>query len=254
MPRRFKIAGPENCHDIFPSTSQPCLIRDCAAHRQPWLPLARHPRDTLAIEALVLEPGETLFLFGPSGCGKSTLISAIAGVVDVPKGAVRVADQDIGTLKGGARDRFRGDHIGMIFQVFNLIPWLSALENVMLPCSFSRRRRSQAGGDPAGTARRLLGELGLSTAELASRKASELSVGQQQRVAAARALIGTPDLILADEPTSALDDSAKVAFVNLLTRECAAANTALLFVSHDRSLERHFDHGVDFRDLNRGAG
>ncbi len=210
-------------------------------------------RSTLGIGALSLASGESLFLYGPSGCGKSTLLSAIAGVVDVPKGAIHVADQDLGAVRGGARDRFRVDHIGMIFQVFNLVPWLSALENVLLPCTFSQRRRTRAGDDPAGTARRLLDELGLSDPSLASKQAHELSVGQQQRVAAARALIGKPDLILADEPTSALDEAAKAAFVELLARECAEAGTALLFVSHDRGLERHFDRGVDFQDLNRSA-
>ncbi|WP_226925758.1 ABC transporter ATP-binding protein [Meridianimarinicoccus sp. MJW13] len=210
-------------------------------------------RSTLEIGALSLASGESLFLYGPSGCGKSTLLSAIAGVVDVPKGSIRVADQDIGALRGGARDRFRVDQVGMIFQVFNLVPWLSALENVLLPCTFSQRRCKRAGDDPAGTARRLLDELGLSDPSLASKPASELSVGQQQRVAAARALIGKPDLILADEPTSALDEAAKAAFVDLLARECAEAGAALLFVSHDRSLEHHFDRGVDFLALNGGA-
>ncbi|MCL5779101.1 ABC transporter ATP-binding protein [Limibaculum sp. FT325] len=215
-----------------------------------WPPAVR---STLDIDALSLASGERLFLYGPSGCGKSTLLSAIAGVVDVPKGAVRVAERDLGAMRGGARDRFRVDHIGMIFQVFNLISWLSALENVLLPCRFSPRRRARAGDEPAGTAQRLLDELGLSGPFLASKPANELSVGQQQRVAAARALIGKPDLILADEPTSALDEAAKAAFVDLLARECAAAGTALLFVSHDRSLERHFDRSVDFEALNRSA-
>lgn len=208
---------------------------------------------TLRIPNLSLAQGERIFLFGPSGSGKSTLLSAIAGVVDVSTGAILVADKDLGAVRGGARDRFRVDHIGMIFQVFNLIPWLSALENVLLPCTFSQRRRTRAGDDPVATARRLLEELGLSDPSLASKPANQLSVGQQQRVAAARALIGKPDLILADEPTSALDEAAKAAFVDLLTRECAEAGSALLFVSHDRSLERHFDRSVDFLELNRSA-
>ena len=208
-------------------------------------------RGTLGIGALSLASGESLFLYGPSGCGKSTLLSAIAGVVDVPEGAIHVADQDLGAVRGGARDRFRVDHIGMIFQVFNLVPWLSALENVLLPCRFSQRRRTRAGDDHLGTARRLLDELGLSDPSLASKQAHELSVGQQQRVAAARALIGKPDLILADEPTSALDEADKAAFVDMVARECAHAGRALLFVSHDRSLEGHFDRSVDFLDLNR---
>lgn len=208
---------------------------------------------TLRIPNLSLAQGERIFLFGPSGSGKSTLLSAIAGVVDVSPGAIWVADKDVGAVNGGARDRFRVDHIGIIFQVFNLIPWLSALENVLLPCTFSQRRRARAGDDPVATARRLLDELGLSDPSLASKPANELSVGQQQRVAAARALIGKPDLILADEPTSALDEAAKAAFVDLLARECAEAGSALLFVSHDRSLERHFDRRVDFLALNGSA-
>jgi putative ABC transport system ATP-binding protein len=210
-------------------------------------------KPTLDIQDLSLVPGERVFLFGPSGSGKSTLLSAIAGVVDVAPGAILVAEKDVGALKGGARDLFRVNHIGMIFQVFNLIPWLTALENVLLPCTFSPRRRARAGESPDRAAQRLLHELGLSDPALASKQAIELSVGQQQRVAAARALIGAPDLILADEPTSALDEDAKASFVDLLVRECAASRTALLFVSHDRSLDRHFDRSVNFRTLNRSA-
>jgi len=209
--------------------------------------------DTLRIGELSLDAGERMFLYGPSGCGKSTLLSAIAGVVALPKGAVFVAEMDVGRLQGGARDRFRVDHIGLIFQVFNLVPWLSALENILLPCRFSARRRARSGADPDGTARRLLRELGLVDPALAEAPAATLSIGQQQRVAAARALIGTPELVLADEPTSALDADAKAAFVELLARECADAEAALLFVSHDRSLEPLFDVAVDFRDLNRGC-
>jgi len=213
----------------------------------------RASRDTLRIGELSLDPGERLFLYGPSGCGKSTLLSAIAGVVKVPSGSVFVTEQDVGRLRGGARDRFRVDHIGLVFQVFNLVPWLSALENVLLPCRFSARRRARSGPDPSETARRSLHELGLADPALADAPAPTLSVGQQQRVAAARALIGTPELVLADEPTSALDEDSKGAFVELLTRECTDADAALLFVSHDRSLEYLFDAGVDFHDLNRGA-
>ena len=208
-------------------------------------------RKTLDIAALELEPGASLFLFGPSGCGKSTLLSAIAGVIDVPRGSVEVAGMDAGALRGGARDRFRADHIGLIFQVFNLIPWQNALDNVLLPCRFSRRRRDRAGSDPRAEGVRLLAELGLTGDDISATPARNLSIGQQQRVAAARALIGGPDLILADEPTSALDEDNKTAFVDLLARECADTGAALLFVSHDRSLRDRFDRAVDFLDLNR---
>ncbi|MHC9234872.1 ATP-binding cassette domain-containing protein [Pseudooceanicola sp. 502str34] len=209
------------------------------------------PRGVLDIRSLSLAAGENLFLRGPSGCGKSTLLSAIAGMVNVGPGQIRVAGIDVGTLKGGARDRFRVEHIGMIFQVFNLVPWMSALDNVQLPCRFSAARRARAGGDPGAEAHRLLSALHLP--EAAHRApARTLSIGQQQRVAAARALIGAPELILADEPTSALDEDAKAAFADLLAAECAAAGAALLFVSHDRGLEGRFDRALDFRDLNRG--
>ena len=208
---------------------------------------------TLAIDELRVARGESLLLRGPSGAGKSTLLSAIAGVIDVPRGSVEVAGTDIGALRGGARDRFRADHIGLIFQVFNLVPWLSAVENVLLSCEFSQRRRKRLNGDPEQAAGRLLHELGLDDDALLAAPALSLSVGQQQRVAAARALLGAPELVLADEPTSALDEEAKASFVDLLGRECAAADAGLLFVSHDRGLESHFDRVVEFTDLNHGG-
>ena len=204
---------------------------------------------TLSIPSLQIAQGETLYLRGASGSGKSTLLSAIAGVVELPPETITVDGVDVGGLRGGARDRFRADHLGILFQLFNLLPWLSALENVLLPCRFSQLRRERAGPTPEATAERLLGELGLETPDLVRRPAAQLSVGQQQRVAAARALIGSPGLVLADEPTSALDESAKGVFVDLLLQECAAAGASLLFVSHDRSLEPHFDRALELDDL-----
>lgn len=210
-------------------------------------------RQILKIDTLTLNENERLFLCGPSGCGKSTLLSALAGTVDIAPGQINLGGIDVGLLKGGARDRFRGDRIGMIFQVFNLVPWMNAIDNVRLPCTFSPGRRKRAGEDPASEARRILSELDLPD-ELQRAPARTLSIGQQQRVAAARALIGQPALILADEPTSALDEDTKSGFVELLTKECSAAGTALLFVSHDRALAEQFDRSIDFRELNRGQG
>lgn len=212
-----------------------------------------HPDPVLDIATFDLASEEKVLLRGPSGSGKSTLLSAIAGVIDVPKGAVCVAGHDVGALSGGQRDRFRVDHLGIIFQVFNLLPWLSPVENVLLPCRYSKRRRKNAGSDPTKTAVRLLAELGLAQPSQIHGPASALSVGQQQRVAAARALIGSPDVVLADEPTSALDEDTKDGFVDLLLRECARSGASLLFVSHDRSLDPHFDRTVDLHSLNRGA-
>ncbi len=217
---------------------------------QKW-PDSRVP--TLDISELRVGHGERLFLRGPSGSGKSSLLSAIAGVIEIPPRTVEVAGSDIGSLRGAERDRFRADHIGFIFQMFNLVPWLSALENVLLPCRFSSRRRQRAGADPALTATRLLRELGLGDPALISAAAMTMSIGQQQRVAAARALIGAPELILADEPTSALDEEARSSFIDLLVKECTSGGAALLFVSHDRSLEDHFDRVLEMPELNRAG-
>ena len=213
-------------------------------------------RPVLDIPSLELTDGETLFLYGGSGSGKSTLLAAIAGVVAIAPGCLRVAGADLGALRGSARDRFRADHLGIVFQLFNLVPYLSALDNVLLPCRFSRTRRDRAAADPGGSrgaAMNLLGHLGLGDQTLLTARADELSVGQQQRVAAARALIGSPGLVLADEPTSALDADLKDDFIDLLLAECRAAGSTLLFVSHDRGLEPHFDRAVDFAGLNRAV-
>jgi putative ABC transport system ATP-binding protein len=210
-------------------------------------------KPTLDIDQFDLHAQEKVMLRGPSGSGKSTLLSAISGVIDVPKDTVHVAGTDVGCLSGSDRDRFRVDHLGIVFQVFNLLPWLSAVDNVLLPCRFSARRRERAVGGPQKAATRLLGELGLSDHKLIHGPASALSIGQQQRVAAARALIGAPEVVLADEPTSALDEDAKDAFVGLLLKECEASGASLLFVSHDRTLEKHFDRTVDLNTMNGGA-
>ncbi len=201
-----------------------------------------------------LAMGERWLLAGPSGSGKSTLLALIAGIQRVREGRVAVLGHELTTLSGAARDRLRADRLGVIFQMFNLLPYLSVLENVLLPCQFSaaRRNRAQAMAGSATTeARRLLAQLGLDAPGLERRPAAELSVGQQQRVAAARALIGQPELIIADEPTSALDADRRLDFVTLLQRECANAGAALLFVSHDRTLADFFDRVVELPAINR---
>lgn len=203
----------------------------------------------LDIAEFALAPGEQLFLHGPSGSGKSTLLNLLAGVLLPRSGDIAILGTSLPRLSGSARDRFRADHIGLIFQQFNLIPYLSVVDNVLLPCRFSRRRRDQA-GDARAEARRLLRHLDLDEA-LWQRPATALSVGQQQRVAAARALIGTPELVIADEPTSALDAERQAAFLDLLANECNAAGTALVFVSHDRRLAGRFSREIALKEINR---
>jgi putative ABC transport system ATP-binding protein len=207
----------------------------------------------LDLPSLTLHQGERRFLAGPSGSGKSTLLALIAGITLPTEGRVTVRDTDLTGLSGSARDRFRADHLGVIFQMFNLLPYLTVLENVTLPCRFSARRRSRAmatAGSVSDEARRLLAHLGLDEPGLERRAAAELSVGQQQRVAAARALIGQPALILADEPTSALDADRRRDFIALLLQECVHVGAALLFVSHDRALEKHFDQVLELPALD----
>lgn len=212
-----------------------------------WHPAA----PVLAIDSLTLEAGSSLFLRGPSGSGKSTLLNLIGGVLQPQQGEIELLGTPLTRLKGSARDRLRADHIGFVFQQFNLLPYLSAIDNVTLPCGYSALRRRRC-GDPQAQAALLLERLGLARASW-TRPAAQLSVGQQQRVAAARALIGAPELVIADEPTSALDSDARDGFLQLLFEECRRAGSALLFVSHDRSLESHFDRALDLPTLNRVA-
>jgi putative ABC transport system ATP-binding protein len=206
------------------------------------------------IEHLQVDRGERVFLRGPSGSGKSTLLSLLAGVIVADAGRLAVLGHDLGALDGARRDRFRADHVGFIFQMFNLIPYLSVVENVTLPCRFSSRRRERAvraGGRVEAEALRLLAHLDMGAPDLLRRPVTDLSVGQQQRVAAARALIGSPELVIADEPTSALDTDRRAAFLDLLFRECERERAALVFVSHDTALAARFDRTIEFREVNR---
>jgi putative ABC transport system ATP-binding protein len=212
-----------------------------------WAP----DRPLLRIERLAIPAAERVFVHGPSGSGKSSLLSLLAGVVVPQRGSLRVLGTEVPRLAGAARDAFRADHFGVIFQMFNLVPYLSVLDNVTLPCRFSSRRRRQvdARGGADREAQRLLEHLDLAPEAHSPRAVTRLSVGQQQRVAAARALIGRPEIVLADEPTSALDADRREAFLRLLFRECEAEGATLLFVSHDRSLEGLFDRTLALDDI-----
>lgn len=211
--------------------------------------------DCLAIDALHLAAGEALFLHGPSGSGKSTLLGLLAGVLLPSQGNVALKGTAWSSLPGARRDAYRADHVGYIFQQFNLLPYLSVLDNVMLPCRFSALRHdraSQGGASVVAVARELLSQVGLAD-RLWHKPAASLSVGQQQRVAAARALIGQPEVIIADEPTSALDAPLRDSFMDLLLGKCREANTTLVFVSHDERLAARFDRQLLLADINSAA-
>ena len=182
-------------------------------------------------------------------------MNLLGGVTTARTGSVTVKGTDLSTLGGSRRDAFRADHIGFVFQLFNLVPYLGLIENVTLPCRFSRKRRERAarGGSVESEAERLLTHMRLDVDALTSRPVAELSVGQQQRVAAARALIGAPELIVADEPTSSIDTDARDAFLDLLFAEVETTGSTLLFVSHDQGLAERFETTVHLSDINRVA-
>lgn len=208
----------------------------------------------LDIPAFHVYQGERLFIEGKSGSGKSSLLNILGGLNTAQQGGIEVFGTDLSQLAPAARDLFRADHVGYIFQQFNLVPYLTVQENVLLATRFSkaRKRKLQSKGEKEEV-HRLLTALHFPADLIKSRDVSQLSVGQQQRVAAARALIGSPELLIADEPTSALDSDAREAFVKLLFEECERNGTTLVFVSHDKSLGHLFERQVSMSDLNRIA-
>ncbi len=212
---------------------------------------------SLAVPELQIACGEKVFLLGASGSGKSTLLNLIAGVLTPQQGSIRILDTDFSQLSARQKDRFRARHIGLVFQQFNLIPYLDVETNIRLASSFvgspgpvstsTSTSKSDANAAPQRM-RALLEGLQLDPA-LLKRRADSLSVGQQQRVAIARAMINQPALLIADEPTSALDTDARDSFMQLLLRLQANSGTTIVFVSHDRSLASGFDRVVDMRQL-----
>ncbi|MET0072582.1 MAG: ABC transporter ATP-binding protein [Candidatus Thiodiazotropha sp.] len=210
--------------------------------------------EVLHIETFEVARGERIFIRGASGSGKSTLLALLAGVNLPTGGEVNILGETINRLSSARRDHYRSDHIGFIFQLFNLIPYLSVLDNVTLPCRFSRLRKERATASANSLqdeAMRLLAHLDMVDEDLMDRPVTELSVGQQQRVATARALIGAPEIIIADEPTSALDSDMRQAFLRLLFQECEETGSTLLFVSHDRQLESLFERHITLDGINR---
>lgn len=212
----------------------------------------RWPKATQAvldIESLRLDSGQHLFIQGASGCGKTTLLNLICGINPIKTGQLSVLGRDMHGMSSLQRDRFRADHLGVIFQQFNLLPYLTIIENVMLPCRFSRRRR-ELSGDVEQAAKAVLQELNIPS-DLYQRHVMDLSVGQQQRVAVARALIGNPQVVIADEPTSALDTENRDSFIDLLFNRVTEHGASLIFVSHDQSLASHFHNQINLTEINR---
>lgn len=202
----------------------------------------------LKIPAFDVQRGERVFLRGPSGSGKTTLLGLVSGIHVASQGEVEILGQDLAALTPSGRDRFRGRNIGYVFQLFNLIPYLNVLENVLVQVGLAGKQTPGS----VDHARSLLHQLGMR--KLEDQPVSRLSVGQQQRVAAARALVGSPGLVIADEPTSALDYELRDAYLDVLFSLCHKEGATLLFVSHDPHLHAHFDRVVELAALNEASG
>ncbi|MGB0954921.1 MAG: ABC transporter ATP-binding protein [Panacagrimonas sp.] len=191
----------------------------------------------LVLDALSLAPSEQMLVMGPSGSGKSTLLHAIAGLLRPSQGEIHIAGQALTALSSRQLDRFRGQHIGIVFQRLHLLPALTVLQNLLWAQGLAGRSR-----DPAA-AMQLLEKLGVQ--HLAGRMPAQLSQGQAQRVAVTRALLSQPRLLLADEPTSSLDDVHAERTLTLLRTQAAEIGAALLVVSHDRRLRGQFDQQLE---------
>lgn len=197
----------------------------------------------LAIDRFSLGEAEQLALRGASGCGKTTFLHLLAGISSADAGTITIDGTEVTGLSEGARDAFRARTVGYVFQTFNLLQGLTALENVELAMRFGI-------GLDRDRARSLLDRMGL--ADRAHHRPRQLSVGQQQRVAVARALANRPRLVLADEPTGNLDAGAASETLELLREACGDSRAALLLVTHDRAVLDRFERVRDFDDL-RGA-
>jgi putative ABC transport system ATP-binding protein len=196
----------------------------------------------LHIGELRLEAGEQAILCGRSGSGKSTLLNLIAGIDAAASGSILIGGEDILAARGHARDLLRGRRIGMIFQTFNLLHGFTALENVMVPLMLL----AVPAHEMRHRAHDALSRLGIDRHDAL---VDTLSVGQQQRVAVARAVVTTPTLVLADEPTASLDPENAETAVRLIRAACSACGAALLMTSHAPALRSQFERAIDIRDF-----
>jgi putative ABC transport system ATP-binding protein len=206
-------------------------------------------KPVLVIPEFSVNKGETLFVYGPSGCGKTTFLEILCGILQPESGELNFLDKAFSTLSLSERDQMRADHIGYVFQSHNLIPYLTARQNIELPCWLSAVKKSRLKKSLLEEVNFLAERLGVS--EVIDKRVTELSLGQSQRVAVARALMGSPELILADEPTSALDFDHKQKFLQLLFELSKLVQTTVVFVSHDQTLLPQFSRSVSLPEINQ---
>lgn len=201
------------------------------------------------IDRLSIGEGERVFLHGPSGCGKTTLLGLLTGILTAQAGSLRILDRDLRSMRSHVRDHFRGEHIGYIFQMFNLLPYLNVIQNILLPVQLNPGRQTKINEDVQEIAAALAERLGI--ASHLHDRVTDLSVGQQQRVAAARALIGNPEILICDEPTSSLDQAHRNRFLDVLLEMAERHKTTVVFVSHDENLSGYFDRTISLMEINK---
>lgn len=204
----------------------------------------------LNIPSWYVDAGERVFVQGPSGCGKSTLLNLISGLLLPSEGQVAVLGERLDALSSRQRDRFRANHIGYVFQQFNLIPYLNAMDNIRLVSQFANHKKAAVA---EAEIKQLLAYLNINEPHW-NQPTRHLSIGQQQRVAIARALINKPKILIADEPTSSLDSTNRDAFLSLLMSLVEEHQITLVFVSHDVSLARDFTRVDSLSEINQLGG
>lgn len=207
---------------------------------------SKNSKPVLIIPNWQIKIQEHVFLYGPSGSGKSTLLNLLSGIIHPKQGTIELLGTDFTALSARKKDQFRAKNIGVVFQEFNLIPYLSLRENLSLTGHFASVDKNTLNA----SADDMFSQLDLSPS-LLSAPAHALSVGQRQRVAIARALVTKPPLLIADEPTSALDTGRRNEFMELLLNVANTHETTVIFVSHDMSLSSFFTQTVNLTDINQ---
>tara|TARA_B100000579_G_C22576752_1_gene731517 strand:+ start:71 stop:757 length:687 start_codon:yes stop_codon:yes gene_type:complete len=199
--------------------------------------ISKNAKFRLKIKKFELNKSDSILIYGDSGTGKSTFLNLVSGALSPKKGKINVLGTEITKTSSSQKDVIRGDHFGIVFQTFNLLPYLSVKNNILLGKAYSKKKELKSNNEEVKI---LMDKLALNYESLIERKAYELSIGQQQRVAVARALIGKPEIILADEPTSALDKNNQKEFINLLFKSLDDNEQGLIMVSHDNKLSEKF--------------
>ena len=220
------------------------------------LKLAFDGHNCIDIPSLQIHNGDAVMLFGENGSGKTTLMKLLSGLLEPDSGSVHILGRNLTNMKRREKDHFRADQVGYIFQSLHLMPYLTALENILLPCGFSSRKKQIVDGAELSReyeAYQLMARLKLEDPSRLRHKTEQLSKGLQQRIAVARALIGNPSLILADEPASTMGSYSQRLVYELLIEHARETNATLICITHNKEANPLFEHHLNMKDINRSA-